>query len=207
MVGRAVLEPVAGDELERVGEITEPEPSRIEQVRAEIGQHARSLVAPRRVAHQSRGAVAVEHTAAEDAPELPRGDEVAHPDEMGLEAVIVGGIADRAIVVRQPLQTEDVVIRRGEQRLLDEHVLAVREQPCQHLDFGLVRNAGERRVVIVQRHVLDSTVACLAVHRVDAAGEVVAGDAAALRALHSHPYHRHAHRPANRRNARASPAS
>ena len=52
-----------GDEAEVVAEVAEPEQRGVEQMRAEIGQHARALVAPRGIAHQPRGAVAVEHAA------------------------------------------------------------------------------------------------------------------------------------------------
>ena len=56
----------AEHDAEVLAEIAEPEPRRIEQVRAEIGQHARAVIAPGGIAHQPRRAVAVEHAAVID---------------------------------------------------------------------------------------------------------------------------------------------
>ena len=104
MIRRAVLEAVHAHELEPVFDVPEPEATGVEEMRAEIGQHAGALIAPGRIAHQPRRAVAVEHAAGIDRTELAAGDEVAHAHEMRLETVIVSGIANDAIAARQRLE-------------------------------------------------------------------------------------------------------
>ena len=64
VIGRTVFKTVRARPARIVADVAEPEPAGIEQMRAEIGQHARALVAPRGIAHQPRRAVAVEHAAA-----------------------------------------------------------------------------------------------------------------------------------------------
>ena len=128
MIRSAVLEAVNAHELEPVFDIAEPEATGVEEMRAEIGQHARALIAPGGIAHQPRRAIAVEHAAAIDRAEFAAGDEVAHAHEMRLEAVIVGGIADDAIAARQRLECRDFAFVLRPQRLLDQHVLAIAEQ-------------------------------------------------------------------------------
>src|SRR3954467_7181686 len=107
MIRSPVLEAVTPHELERVFDIPEPEATGVEEMRAEIGQHARALIAPGRVAHQPRRAIAVEYAAGIDRTELAAGDKVAHADEMRLETVIVSGIANEAIAARQRLKCRD----------------------------------------------------------------------------------------------------
>ena len=67
---------------------------------AEIVEHAGALIAPIGIANQPRRAIAVEHAAAIDRTQCARSDEVAHPYEMRLEAVVVGGIEDGALLPR-----------------------------------------------------------------------------------------------------------
>src|SRR5260221_12984749 len=78
VVRRAVLETIARDDGEILGERAEPETGGVEEMRAEIWQHAGALVAPRRIADQPCRAVAVEHAAVVEAAKLSRGDEIAH---------------------------------------------------------------------------------------------------------------------------------
>ena len=53
--------------------------------------------------------------------------------------------------------------------------------------FGVVGDAGERRVVAIQRHVLDRPVIRLGVDGIDGGDAVRAGKAAPLVALHAQP--------------------
>ena len=57
MIGRTVLKTVRRNDLKVLAEIAEPEPCRIQEMRAEIGQDARALVAPGRIAYEPRSAV------------------------------------------------------------------------------------------------------------------------------------------------------
>src|SRR5258708_35975876 len=93
VVEGAVLEAVRRVDAESGNRSAEPEQRRVEQVRAEVGQHTAPPVAPGRVAHQTRCAIAVEHADAVQLSEPPGVEQRLHPDEVGLKAVVVGGIA------------------------------------------------------------------------------------------------------------------
>src|SRR3954471_11045280 len=118
MIRSAVLEAVNTHELEPVFDIPEPEATGVEEMRAEIGQHARALIAPGRIAPQPRRAIAVEHAAGIDRTEFAAGDEVAHAYEMRLETMIVGGIANDAVAARQRLKCRNLAFVLRPQRLL-----------------------------------------------------------------------------------------
>src|SRR5690606_26096651 len=92
-------------------------------MRAQVRQDAGTLIAPGRVAHEARRAVAVEHPAAENPAERALVDQLAHAVEVRLEAMIVGGVADDAVAARARLQIDDGVFVLAPQRLLDEDVL------------------------------------------------------------------------------------
>ncbi len=179
----------------------EPEPAGIEQVRAEIGQHAGALVAPGGITHQPRGAVAVEHAAGIDRAELARRDQVAHADKMRLKAMIVGGVADDAALARQRLEPGNVAFLLRPQRLLHQHVLAVLETIGQELDLRLVGDAGQHRVVVGERNVRDRAIARLRIDGIDGGDEVVTGDAATLVTLNSEARDHDPHRWTAQRGA------
>ena len=142
---------------EVLADIAEPESRRIEQMRAEIRQNAGALVAPGRIAHQPRRAVAVEHAAVIERAERAAAIDVAHAHEMRLEAVIVGGVADRAVLLARERSSRLIDSSSARpQRLLHQHVLAVAEQVLEHLDLRLVGNAGQHGVVAAERNVFDA---------------------------------------------------
>ena len=185
MIRGAVLEAVHTHELEPVFDIPEPEATGVEEMRAEIGQHAGALIAPGGIAHQPRRAVAVEHAAGIDRTELAAGDQVPHPHEMRLETVIVGGIANDAIAARQRLERRDFAFVLRPQRLLDQHVFAIADAVGEDIDLGLVGDAGQDGVIVRERNVHDRPVARLLVDRIDRRDKVGAGDPAALVTLNS----------------------
>ena len=66
LIGRAVFKAVRRHDLDVLAKLAEPELCRVQEVGAEIGQNAGALIAPGRIAHEPRGAVAVEHATAVD---------------------------------------------------------------------------------------------------------------------------------------------
>src|SRR5258708_966637 len=152
VIRRAVLEMIARDDGEILGELAEPETGRVEEMRAEIRQHAGALIAPRRVADQPCSAVAVEHAAAVEAAKLSRGDELAHAHEMRLKAMVVGGVADCAGALGERFERRNLCIFLGPQRLLDQHMLTVAEQIRQQLELRLVWATHQGTIIAGQRH-------------------------------------------------------
>ena len=185
VVRRPILKAVHANELELVFDVSEPETTGIEEMRAEVGQHAGTLIAPRGIAHEPRGAVTVEHATGIDRTELTAGDEIAHPHEMRLETVIVSGIANDAVPARERLQSGNFAFMLRPQRLLDQHVLAIADAVVEDLDLGLVGNAGQDRVIIRERNVHDRPVAGVLIDRVDGCDKVGAGDPTTLMPLNS----------------------
>ena len=81
--------------------------------------------------------------------------------------MVVGRVADRLVLARDRSQALDVRVARCPQRLLDQHVLAAREQIFQQLDLRLVGRAHQRGIVPVRGHVLHAPVLRLLVDRID----------------------------------------
>ena len=154
-------------------------------MRAEIGQNTGALITPSGIAHEPRRAVTVEHPAGIDRTEFAAGDEVTHAHEVRLEAVIVGGIANDAVAPRERLEAGDFGFVFRPQWLLDQHVLAIVEAVGENVDLGLVRDAGQDRVVVRERNIRDRPVTCVLVHRIDSCDKVGARDSAALVTLNT----------------------
>ncbi len=112
---------------------------------------------------------------------------------MRLEAVIIGGVADRAGRSRRALECFELGVVRRMQRLLDQRVFAVAQQIIEDLDLRRVRRAHERGVVAIKRHGGDLAPIRLRRHRIDDADKIRAGDAAALFALHAVSNDNYAH--------------
>src|SRR6516164_5556193 len=148
-----VLEPMHRGEPERVGYVAEPEPTSVEEVRAQIGQHAGALVAPGRIAHQAGGAVTVEHPARIDCTELSRRDQIAHSHEMRLEAVVVSSVTKDRVFAGKGLQLDDRAFVVCRQRLLDQHVFAVLQAISEQFQFRCVGYARQNRIVLVDWNV------------------------------------------------------
>ena len=146
------------NDLELVAEVSEPERAGVEQVRAEVGQHAGALVAPGRIAHQPRGAVAVEHAASIRSLRARRSDELLHAHEVRLEAVVVGGIADDAVLSPPAPSSSSNAACLANKGFSTSTCLPIAEQIGQQLDLRLVRHADQRGVVAAERHVLDAPV-------------------------------------------------
>ena len=197
VVGRAVLEGARRDDAKVLADVAEPEAGRVEKMRAEVGKHAGALVAPVGIADQPRRPVAVEHAAAIDAPECTRGEEVAHADIVRLEAMVVGGVADRAGLSRQRFQLLELGVALCRKRLLHEHMLAVSEQVSKDRDFRRVGGADERCIVTVERRLRAiSRHAASGADRIDDADCIRTGNAQALFSLNSvadddNPHGRH----------------
>ena len=160
VVGRRFSKQLADDSTRKSSPCSsEPEERGVEQVRAEVRQHAGALVAPRRVADQPRGAVAVEHAAAIDLAEHARADRVAHAHEVRLEAVVVGRVADRALLAGDAFEPRDVlVVARPRAASRPARACRGRAGSSRSSDLRLVGRADERRVVAVERHVSDRPV-------------------------------------------------
>src|SRR5262249_58160007 len=120
MVRRAVFEPAARDDANVLADIAEPELRRIEEVRAEIRQNARTLVPPLGLAHQPRRPVSVEHAAVIERTERSSRDGLAHPHEMRLETVVVPDIADGAVFSCRDLELPDRLFIRRPSPLLHQ---------------------------------------------------------------------------------------
>ena len=194
VVGRAVLEAVGGDQLEVVVLGSEPEARRVQQVGAEIVQHARAFVAPSRLPHELCRAVAVEQAAAVEPAQAARLHDLPQPHEVRLEAVIIGGVANHALVARQALERRDLIVFRSPERLFDQHVLALADQLGEQRNLRLVGNAAERRVIVGRRHLREVTVICLRQGRVHRCHEVVAGHGTPLAPLDAEADDDYAHR-------------
>src|SRR6266849_7603338 len=104
MVGRAILEAAARYDANVLADVAEPELRGVEEMRAEVRQNARALVAPLGLSHQPRRTVSVEHAAVIERAKRAVHDRVAHPHKMRLKAVIVGDIAERALLSRRGLE-------------------------------------------------------------------------------------------------------
>ena len=104
---------------------------------------------------------------------------------MRLEPVIIGGVADRAGLRRQCGEFGQVLVAVRQQRLLDQRVLAVAEQIGQQLDLGLVGHAEQRRVVAVERHVLDAAEAGIGQNRIHGGDDFRPSDRGPLATLNA----------------------
>ena len=112
---------------------------------------------------------------------------------MRLEAVIVGGVTDRARRARRAFERIQLGFACRMQRLLDQRVFAVTEQVTQDFDFRLVGRADQSGVVAIERHRGDVAPIRICRHRIDDPDEIGAGDAAALFALHAVSNNNYAH--------------
>src|SRR5439155_9947934 len=104
------------------------EPRGVEQMRAQVGQDAGALVSPDRVTHESRSSVAIKHATLVNAAQLSRLEQAFHTDEVRLEAMVVGGIADDALGPRKVLKPLDLPVLGSPERFLYQHMLAVGQQ-------------------------------------------------------------------------------
>src|ERR1700758_3824829 len=96
MVASRILEPVGGPHRESCIESAKPEECRIEEMRPKVGQHAGAAIAPRRIPDIAGRAIAIKHSA-EIYPSQRSGlDCLPHTDEVRLEAMIVGCVANCA---------------------------------------------------------------------------------------------------------------
>ena len=182
MIEGRVLEAVTRDHTKMMIACAEPEEHRVQQVRAEIRQHAGVAIAPR-AADVARGAVAVEHAAPVGPAQPPGVEQRLHPHEARLEAVVVGGIADDGLALGHGRQRLQRALVGRHQRLLDEHVLAVAEQVAEELELGGVGCADQRRLERVERHLRERPEAGAGMDRIDRRHHVGAGDGETLRAL------------------------
>ena len=99
--------------------------------------------------------------------------------------MVVGGVTHRARAARARLEVAQLPLGLGEQRLLDEDVLAVGEQMLEHLHLGLVRHADEGRIVAVERDLANVAIVGFRRYGVDDGNHVIGGDAAALATLNA----------------------
>src|SRR5436190_3073495 len=162
-------------------------------MRAQIVQHTGAVIAPSRLAHQPRRAVAVEHAAVIEPPQPAAGDEIAHGDIVRLEAMVVGGVEDHTEAPRQRLELAYLGVVGGPQRLLDQRMLAVLGQVREQLELGAVGDAAERRVVALDRNILQVAIIGAGVDRVDRGDEIGSSELAPLGALHSQADDDHSH--------------
>ena len=113
----------------------------------EVGENPQARVAPRRVSHIARGAIAVKKLNLVNLPE-PAGRQFAlEPDDMRFETVIVSGVTDDLISFSQSFQLVQTVSGVAQQRLLHQHMFFVGEQVRQNFRFGIVRRADQGRLV------------------------------------------------------------
>src|SRR5262249_14521004 len=143
-----------------------------------------------------RRAVAVEQAAMIERAERSRRDHLAHAHKVRLEAVVVGDVADGAVLSRRSLELRDRFLFRGPQGLLHQDVLAIAEEVIEDRDLGLVGNAGEHRVVAAEREVLDGPIFGLAVDGIDCRYEIGACDLPAFLTLNAESRHHDSHQTA-----------
>ena len=110
---------------------------------------------------------------------------------MGLEAVVIGGVTDGAVFLRQFLQMAYVRLVLGKDGFFHQHMLAMFQQITQHLHLGLVGNTGQHRVVRLQRHVFDSLKIHAFGYRIHRGHHMVTRRGHALMPLHAHAGHHH----------------
>ena len=152
VIRAAVLETVSRDDGKFIADVAEPEARGVECMRAEIVENAGALIAPVGISHEPRRAVAVEHAATIDAAELPRRDEIAHAHEMRFKAMIVGGVKNHALLTCILLEPHQGGFVLGDERLLDERMLAVFNEVVEQFDFRGVGHAKQRSVEVVERN-------------------------------------------------------
>ncbi len=115
---------------------------------------------------------------------------------MGLEAVVVGGVADDPFALGQRRQAGDLGFVLGQDGFLDEDVLPVLHEVGEELDLGLVGGAHQGRVVGVEGYVADVPDGGVA-HRIDGGGDVRTGHGGPFVALHAHSDDDDFHGPAH----------
>jgi len=184
VIGSPVFE--IGSEIygEIVPEIAEPEPRCVEQMRAEIVQHAGAMIAPFGIAHQTRRAVAVEHAAMIDLSEMTGSDQVAHGDVVRFETVIVGGVEHHVFRSCQVLQRFDLGILGRPHGFFHQGMFAVLQEIGEDLYLGTVGKTAQGRVVIGKRHVRDVAEVRFRILRVNSCDKIRAGEFLALVTLH-----------------------
>ena len=112
---------------------------------------------------------------------------------MRLETMVVGGVADRAVLPRQRRQPLNLAIVFRPQRLFDQNVLAPAEEIIQHGNLRLVGYADQCRVVTVKRCIFDAPIFRFAVDGVNRGDKIATRDAATLLPLHTKAGNDHAH--------------
>ena len=113
---------------------------------------------------------------------------------MRLEAVVIGGVANNAVFVRERFKTGNFPLIARPERLLHQDVLFVLEAVAEKLDLGLIRDAGQHRVIVGKWNVDNGPIACFLVDRVDVRYKVIAGNPAAFMSLNSEARDHHSHR-------------
>src|SRR5262249_58936153 len=91
------------------------------------------------------------------------------------------------------LELSDRFLFRGPQGLLHQDMLAIAEEVTEDRDLRLVGNAGEHRVVAVERNVLDRPIFGLAVDGIDCRYEIGARDPPAFLTLNAESRHHDSH--------------
>ena len=104
---------------------------------------------------------------------------------MRLEAVIVGRVADGAMVPGKPIELRQILGCVAEQRLFHQQVLAVLQQVAQNPQFDAVGSAHQRRIVIINRHLLDAFIPGIGMNRIHRGDRLVPGYGKTLLALDS----------------------
>src|SRR6185436_14067704 len=165
-----------------------------------------ALVPPRRVPYVPGGAVAVEQPAPVDSPEIARLQQRLHPHEVRLEPVVVGGVADGPMAAPERGERLERAVVRCQQGLLDQHVLAAAEQVREEVDLDVVRDGDHRRIVRVDRDVIDLPVPGVRLDRIDGTHDLVAGHRETLATLNPEADDDYPHPPPPRLN-RTGPAA
>ena len=194
VVERPVLETVGGPDRKWPRERAEPEERGVEEMRSEVREDSGAPVAPGRVANVARRAVAVKHPAEVDLPEDARLDGLFHPDEMRLESVVVGRVADDPRLGGAGGEPLERRLGGGEQRLFHQDVLPVGQQVVEDVHLDVVGRADEGRFVGVQRHLLHRGVLRAPINRVRGGDHVRPGDGQALPPLDAEADDDHPHR-------------
>ena len=112
---------------------------------------------------------------------------------MRLEAVIVGGIADHAVLRARAARAARSRRRRRPTAAFPPAHACRGEQISEQFDFGLVGDADQRRVVAVERNVFEIAIFGLCVDGIDGGDEVVSREVPALVTLHAEPDNDNAH--------------
>jgi hypothetical protein len=143
VIERAVLEAVRPPHLHRGFSATEKEDAPVQQVRAQVGEHSKALVAPARVSHVSSGSVAVGEAGQVDRTELPTVEQLLEAEDVRLETMVVRGVAGGAVRHGQLAEPGQRLVLVREHRLFHQDVLAVRHEILEQRRLLAIRHADE----------------------------------------------------------------